>query len=103
MRDHYLILGLTEAATLEEIRRAYRRLAREWHPDHHPGDPLAAHRFKEIVGTAGSEGALEGMVSGEVDEGWAHQHHNLWLEEVKQGGNVAREGDAPDRSATASA
>lgn len=48
MRDHYLILGLTEAATLEEIRRAYRRLAREWHPDHHPGDPLAAHRFKEI-------------------------------------------------------
>lgn len=61
---------------------------------------VCAHIY---LGTAGSEGALEGMVSGEVDEGWAHQHHNLWLEEVKQGGNVAREGDAPDRSATASA
>ena len=56
------------------------------------------------LGTLGSEGALEGMVSGEVDEGWAKQHHNLWLEEVKkQGGAPAREGSAPGTSATASA
>lgn len=61
---------------------------------------VCAHIY---LGTLGSEGALEGMITGEVDEGWAEQHHNLWLEEVKQGGGVAREGDAPDRSATASA
>ena len=61
---------------------------------------VCAHIY---LGTLGSEGAFEGMVTGEVDEGWAKQHHNLWYEEVKQGGGVAREGDAPDRSATASA
>jgi formate dehydrogenase subunit gamma len=38
------------------------------------------------LGTLGSEGALEGMISGEVDEGWARQHHNVWLEELQQGG-----------------
>jgi formate dehydrogenase subunit gamma len=37
------------------------------------------------LGTLGSEGAFEGMVTGEVDEGWAHQHHSVWLEEVQQG------------------
>ena len=62
---------------------------------------VCAHIY---LGTLGSEGALEGMVSGEVDEGWAKQHHNLWLDEVKkQGGAPAGEGSASDRSATASA
>jgi formate dehydrogenase subunit gamma len=44
------------------------------------------------LGTLGSEGALEGMVTGEVDEGWARQHHGLWLDEVERG--------APRRPAT---
>lgn len=35
------------------------------------------------LGTVGNEGTLEGMVSGEVDEGWAKQHHGLWYDEVK--------------------
>lgn len=61
---------------------------------------VCAHIY---LGTAGSEGAFEGMVTGEVDEGWAKQHHNLWYEEVKQGGGVEPERGAPDRSATASA
>ena len=56
------------------------------------------------LGTAGSEGAFEGMWTGEVDEGWAKQHHSVWLEEVKKQGTVpARKGDAPGTSATASA
>lgn len=38
------------------------------------------------IGTAGSEGSLDGMVTGEVDENWAKQHHDLWYEEAKQGG-----------------
>lgn len=62
---------------------------------------VCAHIY---LGTAGSEGAFEGMVSGEVDEGWAKQHHNLWYEEVKkQGAQAGRSTDAPDRSAPASA
>jgi len=52
------------------------------------------------LGTLGSEGALEGMLTGEVDEGWARQHHGVWLEEVQQsGGAKARESGG--RSATA--
>ena len=62
---------------------------------------VCAHIY---LGTIGSEGAFEGMVSGEVDEGWAKQHHNLWLEDVKkQGGAPASEGSASGKSATASA
>ncbi|MGL6052734.1 MAG: formate dehydrogenase subunit gamma, partial [Aeromonas salmonicida] len=45
---------------------------------------LIAASFGHIyIGTVGTEGALEGMKSGYVDENWARQHHRLWFEEVK--------------------
>ena len=47
MADHYSALGVSRDATPEEIKRAYRRLARELHPDVNP-DPGAEERFKEI-------------------------------------------------------
>ena len=47
-RDYYGILGVPPEATADEVRRAYRRLALEWHPDRRGGDPRAAERFKEI-------------------------------------------------------
>jgi formate dehydrogenase subunit gamma len=43
------------------------------------------------LGSVGTEGVLDGMVSGEVDEGFAKQHHNLWYEEVKGGTPAASE------------
>jgi len=36
------------------------------------------------LGTVGSEGAFEGMISGEVDEGWALQHHDLWYDDIRK-------------------
>lgn len=42
------------------------------------------------IGTLGTEGALEGMVHGDVSEEWARQHHDLWLEELQQGGAAPR-------------
>lgn len=46
---------------------------------------LIAFAFGHIyIGTLGTEGALEGMVSGEVDIAWAEQHHDLWLNELQQ-------------------
>lgn len=45
--DYYKVLGLTSSATAKEITRAYRKLAKEFHPDSHPG---SEERFKEVSG-----------------------------------------------------
>src|SRR5258706_13654688 len=47
-RDYYEVLGVPRTATEKEIQAAFRKLAREHHPDVNPGDPSAADRFKEI-------------------------------------------------------
>ena len=47
--DFYVVLGLTNGASEAEIKRAYRRLARRFHPDINPGDRLAENRFRQIL------------------------------------------------------
>src|SRR5437762_13640134 len=47
--DFYIILGLERGATLNDIKRAYRWLARKHHPDINPGDRLAAQKFRQIA------------------------------------------------------
>ena len=47
-RDYYEVLGISKGASAEEIKKAYRRLAKENHPDLHPGDTAAEARFKEV-------------------------------------------------------
>lgn len=46
--DPYKILGLEQGASIDEVKKAYRKLARENHPDLHPGDEAAAKRMNEI-------------------------------------------------------
>lgn len=47
--DLYVVLGLAHGASDTEIKRAYRRLARRFHPDINPGDRMAASRFRQIL------------------------------------------------------
>jgi molecular chaperone DnaJ len=47
-KDFYNVLGVNKNATQDDIKKAYRKLARKWHPDINPGDKKAEQKFKEI-------------------------------------------------------
>lgn len=47
-KNYYEVLGISKNASQDEIKSAYRKLAKQYHPDFHPGDAAAAEKFKEI-------------------------------------------------------
>ena len=46
-RDYYEVLGLAKGASEDEIKKSYRKLAKQYHPDMNPGDKEAEAHFKE--------------------------------------------------------
>ena len=48
MRDPYTVLGVSQSASDDEIKKAYRKMAKQYHPDLNPGDKNAEAKFKEV-------------------------------------------------------
>src|SRR5512138_123139 len=47
-KDYYKVLGVARSGSADDIRKAYRKLAMQYHPDRNPGDKAAEEKFKEI-------------------------------------------------------
>lgn len=72
MRDPYTVLGVARGASQEDVKKAYRKLAKELHPDRNPNNPKIAERFKEISAAydiLGDEEKRGKFDRGEIDSG----------------------------------
>lgn len=92
MRDLYEVLGIGRDASADEIKKAYRKLARRYHPDVNPGSPDAGKRFREIQEAyavlSDSDKRAQYDQFGTVDEGAAtgRQPHARWTAHPSPGG-----------------
>ena len=66
MQDPYKVLGVPYGASEEEVTKAYRRLAKKYHPDLNPNDPTAAQKMSEI------NAAYEQIKSGKTNQSQNH-------------------------------
>ncbi len=76
MKDPYQILGVARGASHDEIKKAYRKLAKELHPDRHPGNAKIGERFKEVSAAyhiVGDETLRARFDRGEIDAGGAER------------------------------
>ena len=74
MRDPYIVLGVSKSATTEDIKKAFRKLAKKYHPDQNKTDPKAKEMFAEANSAyeiLGDEKKRRQFDQGEIE--WAHR------------------------------
>ncbi|WP_245649080.1 DnaJ C-terminal domain-containing protein [Magnetovibrio blakemorei] len=102
MRDPYEVLGVSKTATTDDIRQAYRKLAKKSHPDLHPGDAKAETRFKELSNAKellSDADKRRRFDAGEIDAaGNERPQHNYYrpYADGGEGAKYARYGDGQD-------
>ncbi|MEH1931898.1 J domain-containing protein [Nostoc sp.] len=90
-KDYYTILGVSKTATPEEIKRAYRKLARKYHPDLNPGDKGAEAKFKDL--NEANEVLSEPEKRQKYDRFGQHWNHPSYSEAPPPNGTNAGTGD----------
>jgi DnaJ-class molecular chaperone len=87
MADPYKVLGVSKDASQDDIRKAYRKLAKETHPDLHPGDAEAERRFKEISSAndiLGDPDKRKRFDAGEIDEAGTEKPERRYYREYAE-------------------
>lgn len=95
MNDPYQILGLDKGAGLDDIKKAYRKLAKKYHPDLNPGNKEAEKKFKEVshaFDLIGTEEAKSKFDRGETDEQKQHMYDEYVKREAQGGGRSGSKG-----------
>jgi curved DNA-binding protein len=82
-RNYYEILGVSRDASIEEIKKVYRRLARQYHPDLNPGNKEAEEKFKDV-------GEAYEVLSDTTKRAQYDQFSRFWKQKGFQSGNAAR-------------
>ncbi|HIK55378.1 MAG TPA: J domain-containing protein [Synechococcales cyanobacterium M55_K2018_004] len=90
-RNYYQLLGITKDATAEDIKRAYRKLARQYHPDLNPGNKEAEEKFKDI-------GEAYEVLSDPAKRAQYDQFSRFWKQSGFHGGSAPRGKTWSDRS-----
>ena len=89
-RDPYEVLGVAKAASADDIKKAYRKLVKQLHPDLHPGDHKAADRFKDVASAydiVGDEAKRAKFDKGEIDAaGQERPQQRFYREYANHGG-----------------
>lgn len=106
MADPYKVLGVEKNASQDDIRKAYRKLAKETHPDLNPGNAEAERRFKEISAAndiLGDPDKRKRFDAGEIDESGAEMPERRFYREYAEADPNMRYGRRPQAGPQSSA
>jgi DnaJ-class molecular chaperone len=92
-KDPYEVLGVAKGASQDDIRKAYRKLAKKLHPDLNPGNPEAADRFKDVAAAhdlLGDSDKRARFDRGEIDASGAERPQQRYYREYADAGGARR-------------